>query len=407
MIKKLLLPFLLLLFIFNSQAQSFRKTGYFPDYRWNNISAIDFSKLTHVFVAFVNPDSNGTISFSQNMNTLVNAAHAVGCKVIPSYGGGGDYSWGADTAIYKKLMNQNHRTAFIHAMMDFTRLYQLDGIDLDIEGYGIQLQDYNAFAQETADSVHAAGLELTAALAIGWNNAYANAVSDATLHQMDFITTMSYGGVGSWNYNNPTDQFAYIDFTNDIDYWLGRGLTKDQVVGGLAFYAAEFPMTPQNTYWQFSPTLCSIYTNPAVSAQDPLHNDWVTTVSQHQVSYNGLPTFKKKIEYAVSNASGYMVWELGGDCFNSNISILDSLNFYISEALNVKEIKQLTLELYPNPCNNEIWVSQFNNEDVWEIYNALGDRLWFGNGKRIETLNLNSGFYLIKSTKGIAHFIKL
>jgi hypothetical protein len=223
---------------------------------------------------------------------------------------------------------------------------------------------------------------------------------------MDFITTMSYGGVGSWNYNNPTDQFAYADFTSDIDYWLNRGLTQNQVVGGLPFYGAEFPMTPQNTYWQFSPELCSIYNNPNYASQDPVHNDWVTTVSQHQLNYNGLPTFKKKIQYAVNNASGYMIWELGGDCFSGNIRILDSLNAYVSEALTINEIENVQLTLYPNPSENELFINALNMSDTWKIHNNIGDEVLAGQGNRAAINNLPSGFYVLRSLKGNAKFIK-
>ncbi|MFZ9848207.1 MAG: glycosyl hydrolase family 18 protein [Flavobacteriales bacterium] len=408
MIKKLLLLFLVFLFT-QANAQSFRKTGYIPNHRWSTINSINFSNLTHIFVAFVNPiDTSGTITFSQNLSTLVNKAHLAGCKVIPSYAGGGDFSWGPDTVIYKTLIDTNHRTEFIHKMMEFTRLNKLDGIDLDLEGQALQLKDYNAFAQEVADSVHSAGLEMTAALGIGWNNTYANAISDATLEKMDFITTMSYGGVGSWNYNNPTDQFAYSDFTSDIDYWLSRGMTKNQVVGGLAFYGAEFPMSSQSSYWQYSPTLCSIYTKSAYSSLDPVHNDWITDpVSKHPINYNGLPTFKKKIEYAVENAGGYMVWELGGDCFGSKIRVIDSLNTYVSEALSVHDFSsKVSLTTYPNPCYNDLWVDGLNYNDTWKIYNYLGDEILNGNGRHINTASLIAGFYIIKSSMGITRFIK-
>ena len=40
-----------------SYAQPFKVVGYLPDYRWNFLNDIDYSKLTHVFAAFGNPDS--------------------------------------------------------------------------------------------------------------------------------------------------------------------------------------------------------------------------------------------------------------------------------------------------------------------------------------------------------------
>jgi len=398
MIKKLLLIFIAFFLLLSLKAQQFKKGGYLSEYSFGNVYSIHYENLTHVFAAFINPDTAGNLSFPNNINILVNAAHNKGCKVIPSFGGGGDYSWGADTLIYKKLIDANHRTAFIHKMMDYVRLHNLDGIDLDLEGQALQLANYNAFAQETADSVHAAGLEISAALAIGWQNTWANAISNATLQKLDFIMTMSYGGVGSWNYNTPSDQFAYSDFVNDINYWISRGLSKEQILGGIGFYGAEFPLTAQSSYWQYSPSLCSIFTNSAYSSQNPLNSDLVYTASNHPVYYNGFPTLKKKIQYAAANAGGFMIWELGNDCFSGNIRILDSLQQYTSEALNIIELQEIkTLELFPNPADNLVHLSNLSEEDQWRIYNNIGQLILEGKGKTCYIENLNSGFYNIEA----------
>ena len=398
MSKKLLLLCFTLLIGNSFQAQSFIKAGYLSNYSYGNVYSVHYENLTHVFVAFVNPDTAGTISFSSNISVIVNAAHNKGCKVIPSFGGGGDYSWGADTAIYKKLIDNTHRTNFIHKMMNYVRQYHLDGIDLDLEGQALQLADYNAFAQETADSVHAAGLEISAALGIGWQNTWANAISNNTLAKFDFIMTMSYGGVGSWNYNTPSDQFAYSDFTSDIAYWKTRGLPKEKIVGGIAFYGAEFPLAPQNSYWQFSPSLCSILTNSNYTSQDPSNNDLVYTSNNHPVYYNGFPTLKKKIKHAAANAGGFMVWELGNDCFSGNFRILDSLDAYTSEALSVFDFEKThLLQIFPNPTNDLIYFSSLTPNDSWKIYNHIGQVLLTGYGQTCSLATLSEGFYTIEA----------
>src|SRR5690554_3810473 len=59
-----------------------------------DIKTVPFDKLTHINLAFLNPDTAG--NFKQDLSPLIpfiKAAHANNVKVLPSIAGGGDHSY--------------------------------------------------------------------------------------------------------------------------------------------------------------------------------------------------------------------------------------------------------------------------------------------------------------------------
>jgi chitinase len=377
-------------------AQSFKIVTYVPDYRWTVLSHLDYSKTTHVLAAFGNPDAQGDLSFSQDIDYFVTSVHGGGSKALLSIGGGGDYSWGNNYHIYEDLFTAPKRTGFVQKIMAYTRTHNLDGIDLDIEGMALQLANYNVFAQELADSLHQAGFIISASYSAA---SWAPYVSSTTLAKLDFMMTMSYGGVGDWNWNHPTDDATLAIFKNDIAFWKSLGLDGSKVIGGLPFYATQFPSSQQATYWQFQPTLCSVYEDYA--SQDPLHHDLVYTTDGDPIYLNSLPTFHKKIKYAVANAGGIMIWEIGGDCYNGSLNILDSLNHYVEKSITAifeGSSASQVFRFYPNPANTRIEMDgQYQSLNNYIIYNVHGREVKHASivEKFIDVSSLDPGMYFI------------
>ena len=405
------IAFLLILTTFTHyiHAQSFKVIGYLPDYRWSNLNNIDFSKTTHVLAAFGNPDSSGTLSFAQDIDLFASKVHAGGAKAMLSLAGGGDYSWGYAYHTYEYLLETANRTPFVHKIMNYTRLHQLDGIDLDLEGSALQLTNYNVFAQELADSLHLAGLIIGASYSSA--GAWPTYVSGTTVSKLDFMTAQSYGGVGDWNWNAPSDQAPFTLFQSDITFWKSRGFNKGQLMGGLPFYAVEFPPAAQSAYWPYEPTTCSIYNGSQFASQHPLQNDLVYAANGDPVYNNSMKTYQKKVNYAVANAGGIMIWELGGDCYDGSMNILDSLNSYIANAILSVKDKQPpveSLKFYPNPANTFIKMDglmsankSYSIKDIFgrEIQNAsLSDSF-------IDVSKLDPGMYYISITEENNSFV--
>ena len=81
----LLILFLFLASIFFAQNNQF-VVGYMPTYSNfpNAINNADLNILTHVDIAFVNPDANANIYMPNGTATVVNIAHAKNVKVLAS-----------------------------------------------------------------------------------------------------------------------------------------------------------------------------------------------------------------------------------------------------------------------------------------------------------------------------------
>ncbi len=239
---------LLLLFIYSLVcAKNVYLIGYVPTYRISTLSEIDISGLTHVIAAFANPDSNGVISCAMDIPAFSETVRAGGSKPVVSIGGGGSYSWGADTTIYSHLYADTNRTMFVNKLVTYAKQHNLAGIDVDIEGTALMHPLYDIFVQELADSLHAHDFEIYSAYGVG---AYAGAgyADDETLHKFDIIGTMSYGGVDNWNWNTPTHPSTPERFQSDIQYFIDRGVHPSKIAGGVPFYSVGFPTEKQTNY---------------------------------------------------------------------------------------------------------------------------------------------------------------
>jgi chitinase len=410
--KRLFILFISFIMAQLSYGQAFKVVAYLPDYEFSILNSINYSNTTHVLAAFGNPDSSGVMSFSQDIDAFAIAVHNGGAKAMLSLAGGGDYSWGNSYHIYEYLFTDANRAAFIGQIMDYVRAHQLDGIDLDLEGYALELSNYNIFAQQLADSLHALNLTISGTYVSG---SWATYVSNATLQALDFITAQSYGGVNSSNYNKASDQAPYSFFTSDIVFWKSRGLTSAKVLGGIPFYVCEFPIeeypfSPPPDYNVYMPTLCSVYEDPQFIGQDPLKYDLVYTTSGDPVYLNSLPTLRKKINYAAANAGGIMIWQIGGDCYDGKLNILDTLNTYITAQITLSvEGKSPTssLKFYPNPANSFIKIDgqsqasmSYTISDVYGreiISSTLSDPL-------IDISKIAPGMYLLNVIEeGVRH----
>src|ERR1700744_2917880 len=108
------------------QTTRFRVIGYL---RFQNIldgeaNQIDYSKITHINVAFINPDSTGNFALIPGLKTFVDRVHQKHIKVLASIGGG------LAPAYYSNLLTDGNREAFTQKLAELTGLYNLDGIDV-------------------------------------------------------------------------------------------------------------------------------------------------------------------------------------------------------------------------------------------------------------------------------------
>lgn len=114
-------------------AAQFRIVGYlntwdnFPD----NAQTIDFTRITHLNIAFANPDAKGNLTTFPELSKVVNNAHADHVKVLMSLGGA---DLGGTDGNWRALTCHDQVNTFCQKLLKYVLAYNLDGLDVDLEG---------------------------------------------------------------------------------------------------------------------------------------------------------------------------------------------------------------------------------------------------------------------------------
>ena len=292
----------------------FRVVGYVPLGRGvPDFNQIAFQRLTHLNIAFINPDSLGNIKIPTGFDSLIKKAHQYGVKVLASIGGG------SHNPYYSRVLSDTNRKIFIGKLTQLVIDYELDGLDVDIENDNIDT-NYQHFVTGLAAELKPIDKLLTAALAT-WNG---QLISDAALAKFDFINVMSYDQTGPWRPEKPGPHSTYPKAVEDLNYWTTtRGVRKERISLGIPFYGYGF-----GTKYGQSMSYRDIITKfPGSEQKDEFVPDGGGTIY-----YNGMPTIKNKTALALKDAGGIMIWQLLGDA-QGNQSLLAAIDAMVKKGL--------------------------------------------------------------------------
>jgi GH18 family chitinase len=285
----------------------FRVVGYVPLGRSiPDFSKISFERITHLNIAFINPDSTGNIKLPQGFDSLIKKAHQYNVKVLASIGGG------SFNPYYARILSDTNRNIFIGKLVQLAIDYKLDGLDVDLENDNLD-KNYEPFITTLSAELKPINKLLTSALAT-WN---AHLISDVALRSFDFINVMSYDQTGPWRPNQPGPHSTYAKAEEDLQYWLQtRRIPKNKLNLGVPFYGYGF-----GTKYGQSMSYADIITKfPGSELKDEIAPD-----GGGNIYYNGIPTIKNKTTLAFKNAGGVMIWQLLGDA-KGDKSLLGAIN---------------------------------------------------------------------------------
>lgn len=287
--------------------KDFKVVGYYllnallRDTIQNDSNYAFLDKVTHVNIAFINPDTTGNFTHDLPIDSFIKRAHNKNVKVLPSIGGGGPHTY------YSALLEDDKRKMFINNLVSLVLKYDFDGVDVDLEGNDIDA-NYEAFVTELEIALRPSGKLMTAAIA----TAYKDKLSDKALQQFDFLNVMSYDRTGPWNPDRPGPHSPYNMAEEDLEYWgKTRAIPKEKLVLGLPFYGYGFGSSGGPVASMNYKEIVASY--PALAAADTL-----ILPDQRIMYYNGSSTIKKKTELAMQKASGVMIWQLLGDAPGEN-----------------------------------------------------------------------------------------
>ncbi len=267
-----------------------RVVGYIPSWSYGVVDRLDWDALTHINIAFCNPDTLGVMqnpfrSEPEMLSHIISTAHEHDVKVVASLGGGG----GGKN--YPALIaTPESREAFCLKIMEYVDRYGFDGVDLDLEeGPGHVLwNNYEAWVVELGKHCSQNGVLLTTAVST-W---FSDDISDATFRCFDFINIMAYDG--------PFEAHSTVGLADTMarHYHKVRGIEPHNIVVGVPFYG--YPSDGGfGDSWGWSDIL----------AADP--KAWRGDRSG-KFGYNGHRTMRKKCRLA-QHYGGIMIWQLDHD----------------------------------------------------------------------------------------------
>ena len=279
--------------------------AYVPN--WINLNtfsnSIDYSKLTHINIAFENAvNANGDLSYNSQNDILITRAHNNGVKILMSIGGGAASEDVTTRNRYFNLISPANRAAFVAKIATYISAHNLDGLHVDFEGPAIN-GDYQGFIQALSAALAPNKKLLTAALSQGYGGAN---VPTATYQYYDWINIMAYDGAGPWDPNTPGQHSSMTLAQNNVDYFFSLGAPKSKIVLGVPFYGYGFGAAYANTSYAY---------NQIVGTYAGAEN---TDQAGSTIWYNGIPTMKAKTSYAINEGlGGIMIWSLDNDATGS------------------------------------------------------------------------------------------
>ena len=299
----------LLIPAYSSAAESEAKhriVGYLPDWNYKPFSFLDLSELTHINIAFCNPDDSGRISCNipdGELKSIISEAHSNDVKVFAALGGGD----GCDGYL-QHLDTTEKRTAFNANIMDYCESYDFDGIDLDIElGSDNKIWNYYAdWCTELRALCDERDMEMSTATA-QW---VAEKVTPDTFALFDFVNVMAY--------DNDEDRYSHASYEYSVkclDYFSGKKkIPKEKLVLGVPFYGRGYTSDGKldwNSYMSFADIVSK-------------GNEYYNADNYNDIAYNGAVTISRKAELA-RDYGGIMIWELTQDAKGEH-SLLKVIN---------------------------------------------------------------------------------
>ena len=307
----MLLSFLVSALSASTDKSNFRVVGYYSlRSAMNGFHKFPFKLVTHVNLYFVNPDSLG--NFTQDFSALapfIKKAHRKNVKVLLSIGGGSEHPY------YHRLLMDENRAALVAKLASIAVQYNIDGIDVDLEGKDID-KNYESFVVELAGSLRSHQKLTTSAVAVYYKDQF----TDKVLAQFDFVNVMVYDRTGPWKPQMPGQHSSYNNAVDDLEYFgTERNIPAGKMVLGVPFYGYAFG--PELT----SPVKSMNYGQIVSSFNGSESVDEWKMDGGYIMYYNGIPTIRKKTELAKEKASGIMIWQIGGDATGSK-SLLKTIN---------------------------------------------------------------------------------
>jgi chitinase len=313
-----------------------------------NPEDIDFSAVTHIIHFAIKPNADGSIDFvedcifPQNSESLVDAAHSAGKKVLISLGG-----WQSESAFLGATNNAN-RTQFINNLVNFITSRGYDGIDIDWEPLSSSsVSQYHTFITELRGELNSIDQPLLLTAAVKSQSPLFAQLQD----KFDQINIMTYNLSGPWSgwitwHNAAIYDGGYIFSSTGkpvpsanglVDQYIEAGVMANKLGIGIAFFGHVWSggtgtptggVTAPGQSWVTAPSVEGYvpyyeimdtyyqpqryrWDNAALAAYLSIDN--IGSSNDKFISYDDETTCYEKIKYVRNKGmGGLIIFELGG-----------------------------------------------------------------------------------------------
>jgi GH18 family chitinase len=292
-----------------SKTKNARVVGYLSTDNFDKITSIQFCKLTHLNIAFANPDKDGNIIFNGDIDGVISYAKSINPNIVICISLAGGVISEEQASNWSFLIDKpENRPAYIQNILNFVNFHKLDGVDIDLEWNAVTI-GYSGFVVELKKILAEHKKTMTAALP---NNTRFENINSEALNAFDFINIMAYDSTGPWT-PDKAEQHSSLQFAKDgINFWHKlQNVPSEKLTLGVPFYGYNFTYNPvtSSTFGQI------VEAGTQFADQDEIG----------KIYYNGRPTIAQKVEFASENAGGIMIWEIAQDSFNE-YSLLDVIH---------------------------------------------------------------------------------
>lgn len=324
--------------------------------------------LSTVSPSYFDIISGGALEVTWKLDpTFINDMHRRGIRVVPFLSN----HWNKDNGI--AALSSANREQLANAIVSAVQQYQLDGVNVDIEGVGSTYRDsFTAFIQLLRQKMPT-DKEVSVAVAAnpngwttGWHGFYDNkALADVA----DYLMVMSYDE--SWE-GGPVGPVSSLSFVQrSYNYLHNLGITNDKIVLGIPFYGR---------IWKTDGTVAGLgVSNVKVAPLVTKYGGTVVYDETKQSPYATLTIPTGQTEYIAGKqltAGNYIIW------FENESSIKKKLRFINQQGVRGAGSWSLMQETADTWGYFSRWLNGRLFDDVLENYwaesaiIAMTDRAW-------------------------------
>ena len=313
---------------------------------------IDYEKLTHICHAFLQPNSDGSISIPANYlnSALITNAHNAGVKVLATLGG----PMGNNNQIFKQIAaSQAACDKLAEDFENICRTYGYDGIDINWEfPESAEEKEGNTrmlkAIKDRFSSSPAPAPKWIICLAVPAGDWFGRWYDyDALNNYVDFYNLMAFPYHGPWSghsgHNSPLYSGSDMDGQScdaSVLYMLNnRNVPADKINLGLPFYGVRFATSEQllddcggncamtEVFFNIIPSMLN---SNWTGAWDPASMVPYATNDSGAgiISYDNSQSIGIKVKYVMEekNLGGVFIWKLGLDEIDGECILLNAVH---------------------------------------------------------------------------------